>query len=102
VVGAAFVAYLSALCSVEFTATQYALLSSLAATGRTMLASSAGWLAEQLGWPVFFAATALAAVPGLWLAVYLARSASSSSSVLGQSLLSSRESARSASSLPPV
>ncbi len=71
-VSAAFVAYLSELCNAEFTATQYALLSSLAATGRTVLASSAGWLAEQLGWPLFFAATALAAVPGLWLAISLA------------------------------
>jgi PAT family beta-lactamase induction signal transducer AmpG len=76
IVGAAFVAYLSALCNLEFTATQYALLSSLAATGRTVLASSAGWLAEQLGWPLFFALTALAAVPGIWLAVSLAGSAS--------------------------
>ncbi len=74
IVGAAFVAYLSALCNLEFTATQYALLSSLAATGRTLLASSGGWLAEQLGWPLFFALTALAAVPGIWLAVSLAGS----------------------------
>jgi PAT family beta-lactamase induction signal transducer AmpG len=71
-VSAAFVAYLSELCNAEFTATQYALLSSLAATGRTVLASSAGWLAELLGWPLFFAATALAALPGLWLALSLA------------------------------
>lgn len=71
-VSAAFVAYLSALCNLDFTATQYALLSSLAATGRTVLASSGGWLAEQLGWPLFFALTALAAVPGIWLAVSLA------------------------------
>ncbi len=79
IVGAAFVAYLSALCNLEFTATQYALLSSLAATGRTVLASSAGWLAEQLGWPLFFALTALAALPGIWLAVSLAGSASAKS-----------------------
>ena len=46
IVGAAFVAYLSRLCNAEFTATQYALLSSLAATGRTVLASSAGFFAE--------------------------------------------------------
>jgi PAT family beta-lactamase induction signal transducer AmpG len=73
IVGAAFVAYLSALCNLEFTATQYALLSSLAATGRTVLASSAGWLAEQLGWPLFFALTAVAALPGIALALRLAR-----------------------------
>jgi PAT family beta-lactamase induction signal transducer AmpG len=73
IVGAAFVAYLSRLCNAEFTATQYALLSSLAATGRTVLAASAGWFAEQLGWPLFFALTALAATPGIALAVYLGR-----------------------------
>lgn len=71
IVGAAFVAYLSGLCSAQFTATQYALLSSLAATGRTVLASSGGWLAESLGWPLFFGLTIVAALPGLWLAVYL-------------------------------
>lgn len=70
-VSAAFVAYLSGLCHPAFTATQYALLSSLTATGRTLLASSAGWFAEQLGWPLFFALTALAAVPGIWLAASL-------------------------------
>jgi len=70
-VSAAFVAYLSGLCHPAFTATQYALLSSLTATGRTLLASSAGWFAEQLGWPLFFALTALAAVPGIWLAMSL-------------------------------
>jgi PAT family beta-lactamase induction signal transducer AmpG len=70
-VSAAFVAYLSGLCHPAFTATQYALLSSLSATGRTLLASSAGWFAEQLGWPLFFSLTALAAVPGIWLAISL-------------------------------
>jgi PAT family beta-lactamase induction signal transducer AmpG len=73
VVAAAFVAYLSRLCSAEFTATQYALLSSLSATGRTVLASSAGFFAQQLGWPLFFALTALAALPGIALAIYLGR-----------------------------
>ncbi|MBF0627415.1 MAG: AmpG family muropeptide MFS transporter [Magnetococcales bacterium] len=63
----AFVAYLSRLCHVAYTATQYALLSSFMAFGRTLLASSGGWLAEQLSWPVFFLVTTLAAVPGLLL-----------------------------------
>ena len=44
--GAALVAYLSGLCSPAFTATQYALLSSLAAVGRTLVASSGGVLAS--------------------------------------------------------
>jgi MFS transporter, PAT family, beta-lactamase induction signal transducer AmpG len=70
---AAFVAYLSSLCSVSYTATQYALLSSLAATARTMLSSSGGWLAETLGWVPFFLLTVVAAVPGLLLLAWLTR-----------------------------
>lgn len=70
---AAFVAYLSKLCSFAFTATQYALFSSLAAVGRTVLSSGGGWLAEQLDWFWFFAATAVCAVPGLVVLAWLMR-----------------------------
>ena len=44
---AAFVAYLSRLCNPAFTATQYALLSALAAVSRTFIASGGGWLADR-------------------------------------------------------
>jgi PAT family beta-lactamase induction signal transducer AmpG len=70
---AAFVAYLSGLCNVAFTATQYALLSSLASVGRTTLSASGGWLSEQLDWAAFFAVTTLAALPGLLMVVWLMR-----------------------------
>lgn len=70
---AAFVAYLSSLCNVAFTGTQYALLTSFMAAGRTMLSSGAGWLATVLGWPAFFVATTFLAVPGLLLLFWLAR-----------------------------
>ncbi|UOM34421.1 AmpG family muropeptide MFS transporter [Acuticoccus sp. I52.16.1] len=70
---AAFVAYLSSLCNLAFTATQYALLTSLMAFGRTMLAASSGWLAQGLGWPGFFMATALLAIPALVLLYFLSR-----------------------------
>jgi PAT family beta-lactamase induction signal transducer AmpG len=70
---AAFVAYLSGLCNVAFTATQYALLSSLASVGRTTLAASGGWLSEQLDWVLFFAVTTLAALPGLLMVLWLMR-----------------------------
>lgn len=70
---AAFVAYLSSLCNVAYTATQYALVSSLMATARTYLASSGGWLAEQLGWIPYFFFTTLAAIPGLVLLWWLMR-----------------------------
>jgi MFS transporter, PAT family, beta-lactamase induction signal transducer AmpG len=63
-----FVAYLSALCRNPLhTATQYALLTALAAVGRTYLSSPAGFIAGATGWAVFFALCAVAAIPGLVL-----------------------------------
>ncbi len=70
---AAFVAYLSRLCNVAYTATQYALLSSLMSFARTLLASSGGWLADRLDWVSFFVATTGAAMPGLLLLLWLMR-----------------------------
>ena len=70
---AAFVAYLSALCNVAFTATQYALLTSFMAVGRTLLSSGSGWLSEQLGWTQFFIVSTGLAIPGLLLLVWLMR-----------------------------
>jgi len=92
---AAFVAYLSALCNVAYTATQYALLSSFMATGRTLMSSPAGWLVEHLNWSGawiwltgspppdnvalqvnwigFFVLTTIAALPGLAMLVWLMR-----------------------------
>jgi PAT family beta-lactamase induction signal transducer AmpG len=71
--GAALVAYLSSLCSPAFTATQYALLSSLASVGRTVVASSSGVLAEKFGWAPFFALTSVVSVPALFLLVWITR-----------------------------
>jgi len=64
---AAFVAYLSSLCNRSYTATQYALLSSLFAFARDILGASAGVLADQLDWVSYFLVTTLAALPGLGL-----------------------------------
>ena len=69
----AFVAYLSGLCSRDFTATQYALLSSLATVGLNVLAASGGYLAEQLGWVPFFVVSTAACVPSLLILVWLMR-----------------------------
>ena len=71
--GTALVAYLSGLCSPAFTATQYALLSSLAAVGRTLVASSGGVLADKLGWVPFFILTTVATLPALVLLIWIAR-----------------------------
>jgi PAT family beta-lactamase induction signal transducer AmpG len=68
---AAFVAYLSGLCSRDFTATQYALLSSLATVGLNVLAASGGYLADRLGWTPFFVLSTLFCVPSLLLLVWI-------------------------------
>ncbi|HEY0330152.1 MAG TPA: MFS transporter [Rhodopseudomonas sp.] len=69
-----FVAYLSALCKNPLhTATQYALLTALAAVGRTYLSSGAGYLAKATGWPAFFVICVLVAIPSLILLAWLQR-----------------------------
>jgi MFS transporter, PAT family, beta-lactamase induction signal transducer AmpG len=71
---AAFVAYLSGLCSVDFTATQYALLSSLAMISVNVLSASGGFLVDQLGWTLFFILATAACLPGLGLLLWIMRS----------------------------
>jgi len=69
-----YVAYLSALCRNPLhTATQYALLTALAAVGRTYLSSTAGFIAESTGWMWFFVICALAGLPSLLLLAWLQR-----------------------------
>jgi len=72
----AFVAYLSGLCNVAFTATQYALLASLGNFARIQLGSISGWAVDSLGgdWTLFFVAVGAMSIPGialLWLLVRL-------------------------------
>ncbi|HEX4041236.1 MAG TPA: MFS transporter [Xanthobacteraceae bacterium] len=70
-----FVAYLSALCRNPLhTATQYALLTALAAFGRTYLSSGAGFIAAATGWSWFFVICAVSGVPALILLAWLQRS----------------------------
>ena len=68
---AAFVTYLSGLTSRAFTATQYALLSSLAAVPLRTLGASSGWMAESLGWTGFFLLTTAAALPAMAIMLFL-------------------------------
>ncbi len=68
---AAFVAFLMSLCSANFSATQYALLSALAVLPRNVTGAIAGFLVPVVGWPNFFVVTCLAAMPGLILLVIL-------------------------------
>jgi PAT family beta-lactamase induction signal transducer AmpG len=69
--GTALVTYLSSLCSPAFTATQYALLASLALLGRTVVASSGGILSERIGWVRFFLLTSVVALPAIALFVWI-------------------------------
>ncbi len=70
---AAFITYLSSLCSTRFTATQYALLSSLSAVGLRTIAGFSGVLAGAMGWIAFYGLTIFAAVPAMLIMVWLLR-----------------------------
>lgn len=64
---AAFIGFMANLTNREFTATQYALLTSLMGVPRTLLAATTGYLAANLGWSDFFILCAFLALPGLFL-----------------------------------
>ncbi|MBL6744766.1 MAG: MFS transporter [Pseudomonadales bacterium] len=73
--GVTVVAYLSALCNLRFTATQYALLSALASiAGRFLTGTTAGGLIEAMGYVNFYLLTTAAAFPGVLLFWYMIRS----------------------------
>ncbi|MEN6617541.1 MAG: MFS transporter [Syntrophorhabdus sp.] len=67
----AFVAFVMALCNKRFTATQFALLSSLAVLGRVVISPTSGYIVSYVGWANFFLLTVIAALPGLALLLYL-------------------------------
>jgi PAT family beta-lactamase induction signal transducer AmpG len=71
-VTAAMTAYLMSMCNKRFTATQFALLSSLMAASRDILVAPAGKIAESIGWPGFFLTTVAMAVPPLLLLPFIA------------------------------
>lgn len=73
--GVVVVAYLSALCNLAFTATQYALLSAAASVvGRLITGTTAGGLIEALGYVNFYVLTTVVALPGVFLYVAMLRS----------------------------
>jgi PAT family beta-lactamase induction signal transducer AmpG len=73
--GVAVVAYLSALCNLRFTATQYALLSALASiAGRFLTGTTAGALIDAMGYVHFYLLTTVVALPGVLLYAYMVRS----------------------------
>jgi PAT family beta-lactamase induction signal transducer AmpG len=64
---AAYAAFLMSLCDKRFTATQYALLTSLMAVTRVVAGAPTGVLVKAYGWETYFLVSALAAIPGLLL-----------------------------------
>ncbi|MGN6590801.1 MAG: AmpG family muropeptide MFS transporter, partial [Sphingomicrobium sp.] len=69
-----FVTYLSGLTNTAFTATQYALLTSVAALARTFAAAPSGVVADDLGFTDFYIFCAVLGVPGLVLLFFMRRS----------------------------
>ncbi len=68
----AMTAYLMSMCNKRFTATQFALLSSLMAASRDILVAPAGKFVEAIGWPGFFLITVAMAIPPLLLLPFIA------------------------------
>ena len=68
---AVFVALLMSLCDHRYTATQFALLSAVAALGRVIIGPPAGMLVDSVGWAWFFLVSFLVALPGLGILLFL-------------------------------
>ena len=70
---AAFVAYLSILCNRKFTATQYALLSSVMGIARTFISAPTGFIVQIIGWSNFFLVSTVFALPGLIILLWMGK-----------------------------
>lgn len=64
---AAYSAYMASITNRQFTATQYALLSSLMGIPRVIISAPTGWMAKEMGWEWFFITCTIVAIPGLLL-----------------------------------
>lgn len=71
-VSSALVAYIMSMCNRRFSATQFALLSSLVAASRDILVAPGGKIAESFGWPTFFMITVIAGLPCIALLPFIA------------------------------
>lgn len=69
--GAAYAAFIASLCDKRFTATQYALFSSLIGVTRVFFGASSGFFAQNLGWFSYFVFCSLLAIPGLLLLAFM-------------------------------
>ena len=64
---AAYVAFMASITNKKFTATQYALLTSLMGIPRVLASAPTGFLAKHMGWEMFFICCTLIAIPGMLL-----------------------------------
>ncbi len=64
---AAYAAFMASITNKKFTATQYALLTSLMGVPRVLASAPTGFLAKNIGWEIFFIACAVVAIPGMLL-----------------------------------
>jgi len=69
---AAFTAFIARATDPRYTATQFALFTSLAAVPRTLVNASTGWVVEQTGWFAFFLLCTVLALPGMALLLRVA------------------------------
>ena len=70
---AAYIAFMASITNKRFTATQYALLSSLMGVPRVLASAPTGFLAKNIGWEAFFIVCTLIAIPGMILLLKFAR-----------------------------
>jgi PAT family beta-lactamase induction signal transducer AmpG len=87
---AAYAAFLMSLCNKRFTATQYALLTSLMALTRVIVGAPTGYLAKTFGWEIYFLVSMLAAAPGLLLLLRYSRWTAPSLTTTGTAIASPR------------
>jgi PAT family beta-lactamase induction signal transducer AmpG len=85
---AAYAAFLMSLCNKRFTATQYALLTSLMALTRVIVGAPTGYLAKTFGWELYFLVSMLAAAPGLLLLLRYPRWTAPSPTTAGTAIAS--------------
>jgi PAT family beta-lactamase induction signal transducer AmpG len=82
---AAYAAFMASITNKKFTATQYALLTSLMGIPRVVASAPTGFLAKNLGWETFFIACTVIAVPGMLLLFKVAPWNSGQAEKLGDS-----------------
>ncbi len=71
--GTIAIAYLSGLCNMAYTVTQYALLSAFASLGRLLIGAPSGFMQEAMGYTEFFLLTTAMAIPGIILLMVMKR-----------------------------